>query len=99
MNAQFEDKALARRRHLQRLRDFGGAPAAFWPLLTEAVAQCLEAELVVLYVRVSGDEGSGDSESWPQLAHWPPVAAVRLPALTESVESAQLAEARALGVA
>ena len=99
MNAQFEDKALARRRHLQRLRDFGGAPAAFWPLLTEAVAQCLEAELVVLYVSAPGQDATASSDVWLQLAHWPAVAADRLPALTESVEPGLLAEARALGVA
>jgi multidrug resistance efflux pump len=75
---------------------FSGPPAEFWPLLAQAAAHGTQAELAVLYVREAGADGT---EAWRALAHWPAVAADKLPALRISVPPQLLTQARSAGVA
>lgn len=80
----------------QQLQDFSGAPGEFWSLLTQGVAQGLGGELAVLYLRVSGADGS---ELWQPISSWPKVDPDGLPGLQASVAAGTLTLARADGVA
>lgn len=97
--------AHAGRSHWQRLKDFRGAPTAFWSQLAETAAHALSAELAVLYVRipsvgaVDGVQTSEELIYWQPFTHWPLVASDRLPALTASVSPVLLEQARSTGVA
>ena len=95
MNEDSQDTGASRRRQWQQVGAFRGAPAEFWPLLTQGVAQCLGAELAVLYVLAAGEDGG---EVWQPLAHWPAVAAEKLPPLAGCVAAGVLLQARADGV-
>ncbi|NGZ07450.1 MAG: HlyD family efflux transporter periplasmic adaptor subunit [Magnetococcales bacterium] len=76
---------------------FAGAPEAFWAVWVQAVAECVRAELTVLYVRPAATSLEG-LEAWTTLAYWPGVEKSKLPALSATISVEQLAEVRALGV-
>ena len=95
MNDESKNPWMGSRRQWQQLGEFSGSPTEFWTLLTQGVAQCLRAELAVLYVRTPSESGE---ETWHSLAHWPAVGADKLPGLAETVTAAELQQARIDGV-